>query len=173
MNSTTNGFGVAFASENRSMQDKDWQYRSDKSKLTVDPNQHPSHLQLFDQDGGTQWSISHGDSRLEILYRQKHNMPWPPMFLCYFFTADAPAASVGLIGLYALNQGLMRFNGDTWFEELYTEVDDTWFYIKHHVAYNGGVDIGAQVANGSAFKFRIRLEIIARKAVFLGGPSFT
>jgi hypothetical protein len=159
--------GIAFAADNWTMGDKGWQYDSEKPKLTVDPTQLPPHLQLFELDGGTQWAINPGDDKTEIRSQIEHHMPFQPMFLCYFYTEDAPAAFAGNIGQYALNEGLMRYNGATWFEELYTQVDSKYFYIKHRVLYSGFG--GADTSYGSQYKFRVRLEIIARKAVYTGG----
>jgi len=169
---SNNGYGIAFAADNRSMQDGNWQYDSTKPKLAVDPNADPSHLKIFELDGGQQYPIVFNDDKSEILFQIKHKMPWPPMYLCYFYTEDAPSAQAVTIGRYQLNYALMRVNGNTWFEELYTQVDDTYFYIKHRVLYNGS-NVGAQTSYGNQFKFRVRMEIIARKAVFLGGSALS
>lgn len=160
--------GVAFAADNRTMQDNDWAYRSDKPKLTVDGNANPPHLKPFELAGGTQFSIVHGDLKQETLMQFEHHLPWPPMFLCYFFTENVPSAFAANIGQYLLNQAQMRYNGDTWFEWLQASVDAKYFYIKHYVQYNGGTDVGAQTSYGSQYQFRVRLEIIARKATFTG-----
>jgi hypothetical protein len=156
--------GIAFAADNRSMQDGHWQYESDKPKLTVDPTPKPPHLQLFELSGGTPLSMPDGFLKQETLVAFKHGFKFPPMFLCYFFTENAPALFAANIGQYTLNRGQMRYNALPWSEWLQASVDDTWFYIKHFAQNTGAPD----TSYGSQYQFRVRLEIIARKAVFTG-----
>lgn len=166
-----NNMGIAFAADRHGMEDRRWQYDTGKPKLTVDPDQLPPHLRIIDDFlGGTQWSVPAGSTNQEVLLEFEHHLPYPPMFLCYFFTRDAAALFAANIGQYTLNYGLMRYNALPWSEELYAKVDSKYFRIYHHV--DNTIGGGTITAYGSQYKFRIRLEIIARPAVNLGAPTF-
>lgn len=179
MTRNTNGnFGQAVAAPNKSMQDGDWINDTRKPKWTVSLDEKEPHLKLLDDfSGGTIKTYLTADSGTEFretLYEIRHKMPWPPKFLCYFYTIDAPTGYSGNIGRYALNTAYMMYNEFPYGTEgLYAEVDETFFRIVHFISV-GAIPSspGTKTYYGSGYKFRVKYEILNQKALFLGGQGF-
>ncbi len=172
---TSGRFGMAVAAEGKSMQDGGWLNDTRKPKWTVDIERDPPHLQVLDNfPGGTKYTLNsaQANSIVETLFAMKHNMPFPPQFLCFFYTIDAPSGFANALGRYTQNKAFMVFNAIGLGEEgLYAEVDDEYFYIKHFVdtfAFGSGTN----TFYGSDFKFRIRFELLNQPAFFLGGKGY-
>lgn len=159
-------FGIAFAQQNRSMQDRNWQYDTNRPKLTVDPRE--GFLAVFEQLGGTEWSLAPGDSKVEILFQLQHNMPWPPEFLCYFYIEDAPSDHASSVNRYSSDMAFMATDSVILQEAIAASVDDDYFYIKHFASIPSFSLGGDQTAYGSQYKFRIRYEIMDHPAVYTG-----
>lgn len=169
---TRSNFGIATAQDRKSMQDGRWQNDTRKTKWTVDLDQDPPHLQIIETlPGGTKITANTGESTLfeETLFVMKHGMPFPPAFLCYFYTKDAPSGYSTFIGQYEQNRATMLTNSIGIGQEgLWAEVDDTYFYIKHFVetfAFGAGAD---HVFFGDDYKFRVRFELLNQKAHYTG-----
>lgn len=175
---TNTDFGMAVAEDNKSMQDHEWRNDSRKTKWAVDLDRKPSHVQILDNlPGGTKWTlgVDSGTKLVETLFVMEHKMPFPPKFLCYFYTKDAPAAlAAGVLGMYTQNRAFMMTNSVGIGEEgCYCEVDDKYFYIKHFVdASSVGTAGNTQTFYGSDFKFRVRFELLNQRAYYKGGKGY-
>lgn len=166
--------GLAAAADDKSMEDGNWKYDTRLKKLTVDLEANPKHLDVFEMNGGTKWVMNQTieDSRLETLFEIEHGMPFPPEFLCYFYTYDAPAARSGMIGRYSFQRAFMLYNAIALGEEgMYAEVDETHFRIVHY-ADTFAFGSGSTTMYGSDFKFRVRYELLNQRAVYLGGKGY-
>lgn len=168
-------FGMAVSKSNKDMREHEWLNDTSKVKWTIDLDRDPKHVQILENfPGGTIWTGNTGEEAhfIETLFQMKHNMPFPPKFLCFFYTQDAPAALSGTIGQYSMNHAFMLTNAIGIGEEgLYCEVDDEFFYIKHFVdtfAYGSG----DYTFYGSQFKFRVRFELLNQRAYYTGGKSY-
>lgn len=157
-------FGIAFAQQNRSMQDRAWQYDTNRPKLTVDPRD--GYLQIQELTGGTPWTINPADKKSEILFQFQHDLPWPPAFLCYFYIEDAPSARASFVNLYSGDVAWMETDDVQWDEVVAASVDENYFYIKHFANYQAGS--GAVTTWGNQYKFRVRFEIMDHQAVYTG-----
>lgn len=168
-------YGIAVSNGTKDMHEHDWLNDSSKRKWTVDLDRDPKHVQILDDfPGGTKWTVpaSTTVSYVETLFAMKHGMPFPPKFLCYFYTKDAPSGLSVNIGQYTMNHAFMLTNAVGVGEEgLYCEVDDTYFYIKHFVdaATSSG---GGFTFYGSDYKFRIRFELLNQRAYYLGNKGY-
>ncbi len=168
-------FGMAVSDGRKDMNEHDWLNDTSKVKWTVDLDRDPKHVQILDNfPGGTKLTLDSAVEThfVETLFALKHGMPFPPKFLCYFYTKDAPGGFAGMIGGYTLNHAFMLTNlvgvGE---EGLYCEVDDTYFYIKHFVD-TFAFGTGTNTFYGSDYKFRVRFELLNQKAFYKGGKGY-
>ena len=163
---------MAVAAPNKSMQDGRWQNDSRKQKWTIDVDRDPPPLDVIERPGGTKFVMDTGavDYKEEIIFSIKHKMPFPPAFLCYFYTIDGPHAV--LIGRYTQNRAFMTYNAFSIGEEgMFAEVDEEYFYIKHF-AETFGFGSGNHTFYGDDFTYRIRYELLNQKALYLGGKGY-
>lgn len=169
---TRNDFGIATAADRQSMSDGRWQNDTRKTKWTVDLDQDPPHLQIIETlPGGTRWTANKSEQVLleETLFAMKHGMPFPPAFLCFFYTKDAPADYAFTIGQYQQNRATMLTNAIGIGEEgLYAKVDKTYFYIKHFVETFASGTNANHTFSGDLFKFRVRFELLNQPAYYTG-----
>lgn len=174
MSGLRSNFGVAFSNKDKDMGDGFWGYDSRKKKWTVDVRADPKHLDVFELDGGTKFTKDKGASTYteEILFRIEHKMPFPPEFLSFFYTVDAPAGESASIGTYTQNRAFMLTNAASTGEEgLFAQVDDTYFYIKHFVETFGSGS-GDHTFHGSDYLFRFRYEILNQPALYFGNKGY-
>lgn len=164
--------GLKIAGESRSMRNETI-YDSQRSKLTVDPDASPAHFDLLEPvSGGSKWSVADTDERLyeEVLVQIKHNLPFKPMFLAYFYPTSAPIGSVANTRQYSVNMALMLFNaislGEEWLE---ADADETYFYIKHKAQRFNFGGPNPYVFYGSDFQFRIRYFIFNQPSFLIDG----
>lgn len=171
-NSTNSEVGMAVAAPSKSMQDGGWVNDTRKKKWSVDTTRDPKHIDVLDNfPGGTKFTFPANTAGVseEILLAIKHEMPFPPQFLCYFYTKDAPAGWSKTIGNYTQGHGLMMYNAFTLGEEtIYAEVDEEYFYIKHRFE-SFGFNSATATAFGGDYKFRIRYELLNIPAFRLTG----
>lgn len=140
--------------------DHENKYDSRRTKLTLDPDADPAHFDVININGGTKWTIPATDTTLyqETLVRIKHNLPFKPQFIAYFYVTDIKSAlmSNSLHALYSINQVFMVFNainlGEEWLE---ADADNQYFYI-YHKANAFGYGSAPWVTEGSNYQFRIR-----------------
>lgn len=168
-------FGMAVSDSRHDMHEHEWINDTSKVKWTVDLDRDPKHVQIIDNlPGGTKWVMDNAvaQSKVETLFAMKHGMPFPPKFLCYFYTKDAPSGFSGAIGQYMINHAFMLVNAVSIGEEgLYCEVDDTYFYIKHF-ADSFGFGTGNNTYYGSDYKFRVRFELLNQPAYYKGNKGY-
>lgn len=165
--------GLKIAGESRSMRNETI-YNSQLSKLTVDPDAVPAHFDLLEPvGGGSKWSVADTDERLyveDVITPIKHNLPFTPMFLAYFYPVTAPTGSVANTRQYSVNMALMLFNaislGEEWLE---AEADDTYFYIKHKAQRFNFGGPNPYVFYGSDFQFRVRYFIFNQPTFLIDG----
>lgn len=163
-------YGLAIAAGGKNMQSGEWKFDSRKKKWTVDLQANPSHVKLFEMNGGTKFVLNAGltQSSEEVLFQMEHKMPWPPKFLCYFFYIDAPLGFADSIGYYSFSNASMLINNPgAGGEGLYAQVDNENFYIRHY-AETYGIGSGNTTFYGSDYKFRVKFELLNQKAMFLG-----
>jgi len=176
---TLGDYGIAVAEGSKDMREHDWINDTRKSKLAIDIDARPSHLQVLDNlPGGTKLTLPVDAvySFVETLFVMEHHMPFAPEMLCYFYTKDAPAAlAAATIGMYTQNHAFMLTNAVGIGEEgLYSEVDDKYFYIKHFIDVPGiGTAGNTNTFYGSDFKFRVRFELLNVPALYKGGKGYT
>lgn len=178
---TNSDFGIAIAADRQTMRDGRWQNDTRKKKWTVDVEHDPPHLQIIGDpdkgevfDGGTKFTLDKGSSVYleETLFTIKHGMPFPPAFLCYFYTRDAPSGLSAIIGQYQQNRATMLTNAvGVGQEGLFAGVNDTHFYIKHFVE-TFGLGSGNHTFYGSDFKFRVRFELLNQRAYYTGSKGY-
>lgn len=168
-------FGMAVSDPRKDMSEHEWLNDTSKVKWTVDLDRDPKHVQVINGfPGGTKWTMdtAQNQSNVETLLAIKHNMPFPPKFLCYFYTTDAAAGQSVQIGAYTINHAFMLVNAISIGEEgLYCEVDDTYFYIKHF-ADTFAFGTGNYTFGGSDFKFRVRIMLLNQEAFYKGGKGY-
>lgn len=165
-------YGIAVAEEGRSMKDGRWQNDSRFKKWTVDTEQDPSHLRVFELRGGTKWTMPSGDAeyREEVLFSVKHKMLFPPKPLCFFYVIDG--ANVPDIGSYSQNNNYMEYSNFLFTEGIFAQVDSENFYIKHFMETFGIFDDGNVVGHGLDFLFRVRFELLNQEAFLLGDKGY-
>lgn len=169
-----NDFGIAFAAPDRGMSDGNWKYDSRKKKWTVDVKQIEPHLRVFELRGGTKFMLNAAASQYteETIFQMEHKMPFPPKFLCFFYTVDAPAGFSASIGGYNQNHAFMLTNAPGLGEEgLYAHVDDTYFEIRHF-AETFSLGAGTTTFHGSDYLFRVRFELLNHRAFYLGDKGY-
>lgn len=174
---TRGDFGIAVASPHKEMKNGRWLNDTRKTKWAVDIDRNPSHLQIIDNlGGGTKWVLASDAAYYieETLFVMKHNMPFPPQFLCYFYTKNSPAGYSANIGRYTQNKAFMLFNAIGLGEEgLYAQVDDEYFYIKH---FAETFAFGAAGSNtnffGDDYTFRVRFALLNQPAFFTGDKGY-
>lgn len=169
---TRGDFGIATAADRQSMRDGRWQNDTRKTKWTVDVEHTPPHLQIIESlPGGSRITAPTGavTSFEETLFVMKHGMPFPPAFLCFFYTKDVPPDFSANIGQYQQNRGTMLTNAAGIGEEgVYAMVDDEYFYIKHFVETFGFGVSGDYTFFGNLYDFRVRFELLNHKAHYTG-----
>lgn len=144
-------------------------YDSRKAKLTVDPGVSPPHIGILDDfGGGTKFIIPASDTttHVETLLMIKHNLTFKPMFLSYFYAKTAPTIYVGNKARYWINQALMSYNAFNGTEKIYSEADETNFYIKHSLVRAGGAP-DPYTGFGSDYVFRIKYMITNQPSYLL------
>ena len=140
----------------------DTKYDSRRKKLTVDPDADPKHFDVISLSGGTKWTISDSNRALfeEVLFKVKHNLPFNPQTLAFFYptsiASDLFVTSVE--NQYSTNTALMMFNasilGEEWLE---AEADNQYFYIYHRaLRTDDATGAGPWTTEGSNFTYRIR-----------------
>lgn len=166
-------YGLVIASEEGSLT-RNQLYDSNKPKLTMDPKPNPPHFDLIDNlPAGTRWTLANEDvSKEEVLFQVKHNLPFTPMFISYFYPVVVPEdRQSGVARQYSINQALMLFNAVGLGEErLYADADDTYFYIKHKAqrwGWSGGV--ANYTFYGNQFEYRVRYMIFNQPTFILEG----
>ncbi len=166
--------GLIIAGDSRSMRNEKI-YDSQRSKLTVDPDAVPAHFNLLEPvSGGSKWTVYDADLRVyeeDIITPIKHNLPFTPMFLAYFYPVTTPIGGPAASRQYSMNQQLMLFNaiglGEEWVE---ATADETYFYIKHKAqrfGFGGGPD--PYTFYGSDYQFRIRYFIFNQPTFLIDG----
>lgn len=169
-----NIMGMAVARPGKAMSDGDWINDTRLEKLTVDLDQTEPHLRLFELRGGTKWSVVPSSVSYieETIFSMKHNMPFKPKFLCFFYTVDTPVGFGANIGAYTQNHAYMLYNAFGIGEEgLYAYVDETHFYIKHFFE-TFGFGGASFTAYGSDYLFRIKFEILNQPAFYFGDKGY-
>lgn len=166
------GYGLIIAGEKNSL-DQGQAYDSRKYKYAVDTNAGEPHFQLLENfSGGTKFVLPNEEtSTEEVLLRVRHNMPFKPHFVCWIAQTVVPTAlSSGAAKQFSINRSFMLFNaiglGE---EELYADVDETYFYIKHKASRFGFGDPGNYTFYGSDFKFQIRFMIFGIPTYIIDG----
>jgi hypothetical protein len=164
--------GLKIAGDSRSMRNETI-YDSQRSKLTVDPDATPAHFDLLEPfGGGTKWSVADTDVRLyeEVLLQIKHNLPFKPMFLAYFYPVTTPVGGTAASRQYSVNKQLMLFNAiSLGQEEIYADADETYFYIKHQAQRFNFGGPNPYVFYGSDYQFRIRYFIFNQPSFLIDG----
>lgn len=160
--------GLIISGDSRTIR-SDTVYNSNYKKLTVDPESTPPHFDLLqDFSGGTKWPMAAGQTREEVLFQVRHNMPFVPMFCVYFLqsnTSRVPGGSL-FAKQYTINVSYMLFNAPAYGEEyLYADADDTFFYIKHRFA----ATTTGSTALGSDYGFTIRYFIFNQPTFLMPG----
>lgn len=131
-------------------------YNSNLSKLTVDPDIDPPHLDIIDNlSGGTKWVIPSGDGvlREETLLRIKHNMPFIPQVQAYLRSTVSKQ--------YGTNSYLMVYNLADNTEWVDVETDEEWVYIIHRAQRDLSAS-GSWTASGSDITLIVRYFIFNR-----------
>lgn len=166
------GYGLVIAGESNSLE-QGQAYDSRKYKYAVDTEAQEPHFQLLeDFSGGTKFVLPQEIiSTEEILLRVRHNMPFKPHFICWIAQTQLPTALSGTFAKqFSLTRSFMLYNaiglGE---EELYADVDETYFYIKHKASRFGYGDPGNFTFYGSDFKFQIRFMIFGIPSYLIDG----
>ena len=166
------GVGLVIAGEANSLERKP-AYDSRKYKYAVDTNAGEPHFQLLeDFSGGTKFVLPQEVIETEeVLLRVRHNMPFKPHYVCWIAQTVLPTElSSGYAKQFSLNRSFMLYNaiglGE---EELYTDIDETYFYIKHKAQRFGFGDPGNHTFYGSDYKFQIRFMIFGIPSYIIDG----
>lgn len=163
--------GMAIASPRGEMNEGRWSWDSNKKKMTVNLQSDPKHLDVIEIDGGSQWgssTIANGQTRTEEILKIKHDMPFKPRVLSYFYCYDAPAGRQGILGNYMAEWAPMVFNAVGYgSEELFIRVDEEYLYVMHRATRS--TTSSSWQAFGSQFKFRFRYMITNLKHTKDGG----
>ena len=147
------------------------------TKLTVNPDADPPHFDLIpDLPGGTAFSIPSNDTipRTEILFKVKHNLPFKPDCLAFFYPIKVPSSFNSNLVLYSQNRLWMIVNAiGMGIEYVWAEADTQYFYIKHLAQSDGtfasGHDTDPKVFFGNAFHFRVRYFIFNQPSHIIDG----
>lgn len=164
--------GLIIAGDRKSL-DYEQAYDTRKYKYAVDTNAAEPHFQLLeDFSGGTKFVLPNEEvTTEEVLLKIRHNMPFKPHFVCWIAQTQLPTALSGTFAKqFSINRSFMLFNaiglGE---EELYADIDDTFFYIKHKASRFGYGDPGNYTFYGSDFKFQIRFMIFGIPSYVMDG----
>lgn len=148
--------GALFALDRHNLKESDPEYDTRRKKLHVQAKTDPKHLDIIHLTGGTAFP-GNGTIYTETLFQIKHELPFIPNCLVYFFIEDAPISDSAFqfIGQYVKNEFYMSGTSGGLTDIIYYNIDDQYFYIKHQFA-TSPFNPDPQPSTANQFKFKIK-----------------
>ena len=142
--------GIFIAKNKKSVGRGRNQYDSTKPHLMVSLIKNPPHLDGLIMPGGTALTLAGIGSTEETLLTIKHNLPYTPELMIYFYVTSTEEYATGRFVFSGSSGGLA--------DVIYADVDDTNVKIKHSLEtwYFGGA-----TSNAPDFTLRIKYYILS------------
>lgn len=141
--------GIFIAKNKKSVGRGRNQYDSTLPHLMVNLIKNPPHIDALIMSGGTALALTGVGSTEETLLEIKHNLPYTPEVMIYFYVTSTEEYSSGRF-VYSGSNGTVT-------DVVYADVDDTNVKIKHSLdAY-----FGAYTSTAPDFTLRVKYYILS------------
>lgn len=141
--------GIFIAKNKKSVGGNRNQYDSTKPHLMVSLVKNPPHMDTLVMVGGTALSLPGAGSTEETLLTIKHNLPYTPEIMIYFYVASTEE--------YASSRFIFSGSNGTISDVIYADVDDTNVKIKHSL----DTYFGAYTSTAPDFSLRVKYYILS------------
>ncbi len=154
--------GIFIAESGKSVGKGSDRYRSDRPHLMASLIKDPPHMDILTFDGGAGSTVAPGNLTTETLTTIKHNLPYTPEVLVYFYAVSYGGDPNHIkAGLYGADRIIYSGSAGTVTDMLYASVNETNLDIIHSIDVSAFFTPGSYVSDANQYIIRLKYYILS------------